>query len=76
MAIDDSQGYDLLDRLAEEFAGRYRRGERPALEEYVDRHPELPGRPARARIVPPGLDVAARGCAPAALAEGPAPQPP
>jgi WD40 repeat protein len=41
MAIDDSQGYDLLDRLAEEFAGRFRRGERPALEDYTDRYPEL-----------------------------------
>src|SRR5438552_18044782 len=27
--------------LAEEFLDRYRRGERPALKEYVDRHPEL-----------------------------------
>ena len=41
MAIDDSQGYDLLDRLAEEFADRFRRGERPSLKEYTDRYPEL-----------------------------------
>ena len=41
MAIDDSQGYDRLDRLAEEFADRYRRGERPSLKEYTDRYPEL-----------------------------------
>jgi WD40 repeat protein/serine/threonine protein kinase len=27
--------------LAEEFLGRYRRGERPSLREYADRHPEL-----------------------------------
>src|SRR5438874_11406004 len=27
--------------LAEEFLERYRRGERPALREYIDRHPEL-----------------------------------
>src|SRR5437016_301185 len=27
--------------LAEEFLARYRRGERPALKEYIDRHPEL-----------------------------------
>src|SRR5262249_47265235 len=27
--------------LAEEFLGRYRKGERPSLKEYVDRHPEL-----------------------------------
>ena len=31
MAIDDSKDYDLLDRLAEEFAERLRRGERPTL---------------------------------------------
>ena len=31
----------LLNQLAEEFAARYRRGERPSLQEYSDRHPEL-----------------------------------
>jgi serine/threonine protein kinase/formylglycine-generating enzyme required for sulfatase activity len=36
-----SYDYALLDLLAEEFAGRFRRGERPALKEYTDRHPEL-----------------------------------
>jgi serine/threonine protein kinase len=41
MAIDESQGYDRLDRLAEEFADRFRRGERPSLKEYTDRYPEL-----------------------------------
>ena len=41
MSASDSDRYDLLDRLAEEFAGCYRRGERPALQQYVDRHPEL-----------------------------------
>src|SRR5262245_63776772 len=41
MATQDSHKYELIDRLAEEFAARYRRGERPALREYVDRHPEL-----------------------------------
>ena len=41
MAIDDSQGYDRLDRLAEEFADRFRRGERPSMKEYTDRYPEL-----------------------------------
>ena len=30
-----------IDRLAEEFAERYRRGERPALSEYIRKHPEL-----------------------------------
>jgi eukaryotic-like serine/threonine-protein kinase len=41
MAIEDSKGYDLLDRLAEEFAERFRRGERPSFKEYADRYPEL-----------------------------------
>jgi serine/threonine protein kinase/WD40 repeat protein len=31
----------LLTRLADEFAARYRAGQRPSLEEYVDRYPEL-----------------------------------
>src|SRR5581483_3368958 len=31
----------LLTRLADEFAARYRAGERPALQNYIDRHPEL-----------------------------------
>ena len=40
---DDSDPgkYARLDRLAAEFAARYRRGERPTLEEYADRYPEL-----------------------------------
>src|SRR5262249_17788513 len=41
MSTSDSGKYDLLDQLAEEFADRFRRGERPALEEYTDRYPEL-----------------------------------
>ena len=41
MAISDSKHYDLLDQLAEEFAARFRRGERPELKEYTDRYPEL-----------------------------------
>jgi serine/threonine protein kinase len=32
---------DPLDVLAEEFAARYRKGETPAVSEYVERHPEL-----------------------------------
>jgi len=32
---------ELLNELADDFAARYRRGERPALTEYVARHPEL-----------------------------------
>ncbi len=38
---DSSRDYDLLDRLVEEFNERFRKGERPTLEEYCDRHPEL-----------------------------------
>ncbi len=41
MSISDSGQYDLLDQLAEEFAARFRRGERPTLKEYTDRYPEL-----------------------------------
>jgi hypothetical protein len=41
MATDDPRGYDLLDRLAEEFAARFRGGERPSLKEYIDRYPAL-----------------------------------
>ncbi|HEV8058368.1 MAG TPA: protein kinase, partial [Gemmataceae bacterium] len=38
---DSSANYLLLTRLADEFAARYRNGERPALQEYIDRHPGL-----------------------------------
>jgi WD40 repeat protein/serine/threonine protein kinase len=41
VAADGSEQFVLLNRLADEFAERYRRGERPRLEEYIDRHPEL-----------------------------------
>src|SRR6266436_6089866 len=41
MAADSSERLVLLNHLADEFAERYRRGERPSLQEYVDRHPEL-----------------------------------
>jgi WD40 repeat protein/serine/threonine protein kinase len=41
MAADSSEQLLLLSRLADEFAERYRRGERPVLQEYIDRHPEL-----------------------------------
>jgi len=34
---------DVVFSLAEEFLERYRRGERPSLKEYVDRHPDLAG---------------------------------
>ncbi len=38
---ESSANYLLLTRLADEFAARYRDGERPSLQEYIDRHPEL-----------------------------------
>jgi tetratricopeptide (TPR) repeat protein len=38
---DSSRDYELLDRLVEEFNERFRKGERPSLKEYCDRHPEL-----------------------------------
>lgn len=41
MATDSSGAYVLLARLADEFAARLRSGERPSLQEYVDRHPDL-----------------------------------
>jgi hypothetical protein len=41
MVTDSSERYVLLNRLADEFAERYRRGERPSLQEYIDLHPEL-----------------------------------
>src|SRR4051794_24013723 len=37
---NSSSDCNPVDRLAEEFAERYRRGERPALSEYVERYPE------------------------------------
>jgi hypothetical protein len=41
MSAPFSGKYEVLDQLAEEFAERFRRGERPALKEYLDRYPEL-----------------------------------
>jgi WD40 repeat protein/serine/threonine protein kinase len=41
MSASSPDNDELLDRLAEEFADRYRRGERPALKEYTEKFPEL-----------------------------------
>src|SRR5262245_19617931 len=41
MAADNTEHFVRLYRLADEFAQRYRRGERPSLAEFVERHPEL-----------------------------------
>jgi eukaryotic-like serine/threonine-protein kinase len=46
--------YDPIDDLADDFLERYRRGERPSLSEYTDRHPELA---ERIRAVFPALIV-------------------
>ena len=39
--IDSSSGPDLFNLLADEFAERHRRGERPPLSEYTNKYPEL-----------------------------------
>ena len=41
--IESLSGSDLLNELAHEFAERYRRGERPPVNEYTDRYPDLAG---------------------------------
>src|SRR6267154_1855701 len=40
-ATPDSSERDPVEVLAEEFFARQRRGERPTVDEYADRHPEL-----------------------------------
>src|SRR5262245_8616528 len=40
-ASSGTRDYGRFDELAEEFAQRYRRGERPSLQEYIDRLPEM-----------------------------------
>ena len=49
-----SSGFDPVDDLVEAFLERYRRGERPSLTEYTDKHPELA---ERIRAVFPALLV-------------------
>ncbi len=41
MTEDRSIQFELLDQLADEFAARFRLGERPALTEYTSKYPEL-----------------------------------
>src|SRR5262249_1493727 len=43
MSGDPTDRDVLLTRLADEFAARYRRGERPGLHEYLERYPALAG---------------------------------
>src|SRR5262249_52484328 len=40
MNSSSSSDQDTVDRLAEEFVGRHRRGEQPAVSEYTDRFPQ------------------------------------
>src|SRR5262245_65675979 len=39
--MSESDASDIVLELAEEFLERYRKGERPSLKEYIDRHPDL-----------------------------------
>src|SRR5262245_48367589 len=39
--VPESRDYGLLEKLADEFAERHRRGERPTVEEYAERYPAL-----------------------------------
>ncbi len=41
MGAASEEKYAQLDRMSEEFAERWRRGERPPLQEFIDRDPEL-----------------------------------
>ncbi len=41
MPSSDSRDYALIDQLAEEFAARFRKGERPSVQEYCDRYPSI-----------------------------------
>ncbi len=36
----EEHDYDLVERLADEFVERFRRGERPSIKEYAERHPQ------------------------------------
>jgi serine/threonine protein kinase/WD40 repeat protein/tetratricopeptide (TPR) repeat protein len=39
-AMAGEHDYDLVERLADEFVERFRRGERPSIKEYAERHPQ------------------------------------
>jgi hypothetical protein len=41
MSSNSSERFDLLDRIADEFAARWRKGEQPSVDEYVERYPDL-----------------------------------
>ncbi len=65
---DPREDRDPLEALAEDFVGRLRRGERPALTEYADRNPELAD---RIRTLFPTLVLIERVGPPGAEADGP-----
>ncbi len=39
--LDEQTSHLLIDRLAEQFIQRYRRGERPTVAEYLTQYPQL-----------------------------------
>ena len=51
---EPSSDFDPVDDLVDGFLERYRRGERPSLTEYTDRHPELAERILRSVPGPGG----------------------
>jgi WD40 repeat protein/serine/threonine protein kinase len=82
MSDAESKG-DVVDQLAEEFIARYRRGERPAMQEYADRYPEhavqirdlFPALVALERVAPAGDSESVRpGAAQAEIASSSLPQ--
>ena len=56
--VDRDTRSEIVMALAEEFLERYRKGERPPLRDYVDRHPELAG---EIREVFPAMAMLERG---------------
>src|SRR5262245_33260443 len=71
---DSSAERDPVEQLAEEFAARYRKGERPALTEYAARYPEhaeairalFPALVMMEQLKPAGLDATGEYAGPAA----------
>jgi len=62
---DSTGGHQLLAEMADDFGGRYRRGERPTIEEYVQKYPGLAEQirelfPAMAAMEQSGLEPATR----------------
>jgi serine/threonine protein kinase/predicted Zn-dependent protease len=71
---ESSSDRDPIERLADSFLARFRAGERPSIDEYVAKYPELADEirellPALARIE---QDISIDGAAPGSTASGPA----